>query len=93
MTRQILIIFSGSAGTGKSFTLSVVKAIFGNSVLFLASTGKAVSALPFFATTIHSFLKINFKNTNSSLSEAVAVKLRDSLNGLRCIFIEEFSMV
>ena len=85
-------IFSGTAGSGKSYTLAALQAKMGSSIMFLASTGKAAAHLPMKCNTVHSMFPCR-SNDIKDPTERVKRVIRDQFYGVRVIVIEEYSMI
>ena len=56
---QYLTILTGTARTGKSFTLSCLNSYFSDKAIFVATTGIAAANLPFHCDTVHKIFQIN----------------------------------
>jgi hypothetical protein len=97
--RQLLMIITGTAGTGKSFLIRALDSLLGSSLLITATTGNA--ALDISGKTMHSALRIPLR-TNSvtrdgrsddlPLGSAQLKALQTTLTGKRFWLSDEMSM-
>ncbi|CAH0586945.1 unnamed protein product [Chrysodeixis includens] len=97
----IQIFFTGPAGSGKTFTLKVLMETYNrfspqphsyfNSYVTCASTGKAAIAIN--GKTVHSAFRLNFTGKPFILSAEALQKYRSSFTGVKCIIIDEISML
>lgn len=96
----IQIFFTGPAGSGKTFTLKALMETYNrfspesshlNSYVTCASTGKAAVAIN--GKTVHSAFRLNFTGKSFILSAEALQKYRNSFTGVKCIIIDEISML
>ena len=95
LTGQKLCFLSGTAGTGKSYTLSGLKNILSDSIYFIAPTGKAADNLPFLCETIHSafLLSPSVNLNNFELDNRKTSILKEKFENIKFLVIEEYSMI
>ena len=91
LSTQRLCILRGNAGVGKSYVLQHINFFYGSRVLFVASSGKAASELPFTCFTIHTGLEIS-PYSGDIISNLGLQRLKERLMGKDLICLEEYSM-
>ncbi|GFQ76931.1 ATP-dependent DNA helicase [Trichonephila clavata] len=98
-SQPIQMFFTGPAGCGKTFVIKLLMEIYNrftetdgycNGYITCASTGKATVAIN--GLTIHTALKISI-GKNLPLSNEVVQQFRTLLKYVRCIIIDEISMM
>ena len=89
---QFLYILFGTVGTGKSYTLAVLKTRLQSKIFFMAPTGKAAVNLGFECYTIHSIFPC-VTGINKEPGEREKSSLRERFSTVEIIVIEEYSML
>ena len=97
----VQIFFTGSAGTGKTFTLKLLMETYNrfaqahdsqrNVYIAAASTGKAAVALG--GTTVHTAFSISLQSRNRGLSFESLQAYRNGFVNIHVVFIDEISMI
>jgi hypothetical protein len=82
----------GAPGTGKSYTIKAIQYLLKDKHACAAFTGSAASHLAF-GNTIHSLLGMGISGASQKLSSKSQTRLREGLNGVDYILIDEFSMI
>lgn len=93
-TGQVLVCIVGSAGTGKSYLLGAVRALYGDKAVVVAPTG--VAAMNVNGSTIHSRFRLWNKGNGefeTLLFHAVGNEARNMLMETTVLIIEEVFMV
>lgn len=82
----------GAGGTGKSFLIRQIKAMFKDQVRVTASTG--IAAFSIDGCTIHSLLHLPVRTyQRKNLSAGSLLRLQNRLKGVKYIVIDELSMI
>jgi len=99
--KPLQIFFTGPAGTGKTFVLKLIMEIYNrycpdkndlnNSYVACATTGKAAVQLG--GTTVHSAYHLNPMQKDSSISPERLHGYRQLFRNIRCVIIDEVSML
>ena len=85
------MIIIGTAGTGKSYTVSAISHYLKNSLKRAAPTGKAAFIIN--GETIHSLFQINVSNSFKKLTGIKLKNLQDTFKNVDFIIIDEYSML
>ena len=85
------MIVSGTAGTGKSYSIHCLRLLLGNRVRVAAPTG--VAAFNIEGHTLHSLLSLPVKGDYKDLEGERLHQLQQSLAGVDYLIIDEMSMV
>ena len=88
---QLLMLIIGTAGTGKSFTINALSRLLKKKLKRAAPTGKAAYLIV--GETIHQLLKIKVNQYHKPLINRELIDLQQSLKDIKCIIIDEYSMV
>ena len=88
---QLFMIIIGTAGTGKSYTVSAISHYLKNSLKRAAPTGKAAFIIN--GETIHSLFQINVSNSFKKLTGIKLKNLQDTFKNVDFIIIDEYSML
>ena len=80
----LLAVVVGVAGTGKSYLITAIRNLLGNSCVVTATTGKA--AYNIYGCTIHSLLKLPIgSRNNKDLSGDALIRLQNKLYSINYI--------
>lgn len=92
--KQLLMIMIGTAGTGKSFTITAISYYLQSSLVKAAPTAKVVFIIN--GKTNHSTFQIpatNTKNSLTALKNKQLKDLQDKFEKVKFIIIGEYSMI
>lgn len=93
--KQLLMILLGTAGTGKSFTVSAISTLQKNAIIRASPTAKAAFLIR--GETVHSTFYIpctnNDKDALIPLKNHTLAKIQDEFKNIQIVIIDEFSML
>ena len=89
---QLLMIITGIAGSGKSYLLKCIKKLLSEQCLLTAYFG--IAAYNINGKTLHSLLQLPIRNKSKhELKGNALLKLQKELENVKCIIIDEFSVI
>ena len=90
--KQLLMIITGLAGSGKSFVIDALRALLKQYCIVTAFFG--IAAFNVKGRTLHSLLRLPIRGKyRQDLKGSALIKLQKDLNNIKYLIIDEFSVV